>query len=174
MSSKWIFKCKIGATGNIDRYKARLVAQGYSQRPGVDYEETFSPVVRFESLRMIAALAAQTNLQLHQMDVKTAFLNGELKETVYMKQPEGYEEKAKEDLVCKLKRSIYGLKQSPRCWNHTLDSQLKKMGFAQSNSDPCLYISITEEPFIIAVYVDDIPLAGRSIQRIKALNLRNV
>ena len=166
VSSKWIFKCKIGATGNIDRYKARLVAQGYSQRPGVDYKETFSPVVRFESLRMIAALAAQTNLQLHQMDVKTAFLNGELKETVYMKQPEGYEEKAKEDLVCKLKRSIYGLKQSPRCWNHTLDSQLKKMGFAQSNSDPCLYISITGEPFIIAVYVDDILLAGRSIQRI--------
>uniref|UniRef100_A0A1X7U099 Reverse transcriptase Ty1/copia-type domain-containing protein n=1 Tax=Amphimedon queenslandica TaxID=400682 RepID=A0A1X7U099_AMPQE len=77
------------------------------------------------------------------MDVKTAFLNGELKETVYIKQPEGYEEKGKEELVCRLKRSIYGLKQSPHCWNYMLDLQLKKMGFVQSNSDPCLYISIT-------------------------------
>ena len=102
---------------------------------------------------MIAMLAAQNNLHLHQMDVKTAFLNGELKETVYMKQPEGYIERDKERLVCKLKRSNYGLKQSPHCWNSTLNSHLKRMGFVQSTGDPCLYISTTGEPFIIAVYV---------------------
>ena len=92
VNCKWIFKHKIGATGLVERYKARLVAQGYSQLPGIDYEETFSPVVRFESVRTVIALAVQDNLKLHQMDVTTAFLNGELKEQVYMKQPEGYVE----------------------------------------------------------------------------------
>ena len=91
----------------IERYKARLVAQGYSQRPGLDYEETLSPVVRFESVRTVAALAAQNNLKLHQMDVTTAFLNGELQEEVYMKQPEGFVEKGKESMVCRLRR--YGV-----------------------------------------------------------------
>lgn len=166
ISSKWIFKCKIGATGIVERYKARLVAQGYSQRPGVDYEETFAPVVRFESIRTVVALAVQNNLKLHQMDITTAFLNGVLKEVVYMKQPEGYIQNSKEKLVCQLKRSIYGLKQSPRCWNTALDSQLKKMGFIQTTSDPCLYVSSEGEPFIIAVYVDDILLAGKTDSRI--------
>ena len=107
VSSKWIFKRKVGSTGLVEQYKARLVAQGYSQRPGVDYDETFSPVVRSESIQAVIALAAQNNLKLHQMDVTTAFLNGELKEVVYMKQPDGY---IKKGLVSKLKRSIYGLK----------------------------------------------------------------
>ena len=133
VSSKWIFKHKVGSTGLVERYKARLVAQGYSQRPGVDYDKMFSPVVRSESIRAVIALAAQNNLKLHQMDVTTAFLNGELKEVVYMKQPDGYIKKGKERLVCKLKRSIYGLKQSPCCWNSTLDFQLKVMGFYADN-----------------------------------------
>ena len=166
VSSKWIFKHKVGSTGLVERYKARLVAQGYSQRPGVDYDKMFSPVVRSKSIRAVIALAAQNNLKLHQMDVTTTFLNGELKEVVYMKQPDGYIKKGKERLVCKLKRSIYGLKQSPCCWNSTLDSQLKAMGFMQTTSDPCLYVSTEGEPFIIAVYVDDILLAGKLDKRI--------
>ena len=112
------------------------------------------------------ALAAENDLKLHQMDVTTAFLNGELKEEVYMKQPEGFIEEGQEHLVCRLKRSIYGLKQSPRCWNSALDVQLKEMGFAQSTSDPYVYMSTEGEMFVIAVYVDDIVLAGKTDERI--------
>ena len=100
------------------------------------------------------------------MDVTTAFLNGELEEEVYMKQPEGFAAKGQEDLVCKLKRSIYGLKQSPRCWNSALDNQLKKMGFVQAKGDSCLYMASEGEMFMVAVYVDDITLAGKSNKRI--------
>lgn len=169
VGSKWVFKTKKNANGTVERHKARLVAQGYSQQYGQDYDETFSPVVRFESLRTVIALAVQNDLKMHQMDVTTAFLNGELKEEVYMKQPEGYAEKGKEGLVCKLKKSIYGLKQSPRCWNSALDSHLKKMGFVQAAGDPCLYMASEGEMFLIAVYVDDILLAGRSNKRLTAV-----
>ena len=100
------------------------------------------------------------------MDVTTAFLNGDLDGEIYMKQPEGFASEGQAHLVCKLKKSIYGLKQAPRCWNTVLDVQLKKMGFSQSTSDPCIYKSANEEPFLIAVYVDDIILAGRTDKRI--------
>ena len=107
-------------------------------------------------------------LQLHQLDVTTAFLNGTLEEEVFMKQPEGYETKSKEQLVCRLKKSIYGLKQSPRCWNIALDSHLKEMGFSQSQSDPCIYYKDTgDEVFYMGVYVDDIILAGKSESKMK-------
>ena len=162
IGSKWVFKRKIDLGGSVERYKARLVAQGFTQKPGLDYDETFCPVVRFESLRTLAAMAVQDGLILHQMDVTSAFLNGTLSEEVYMKQPEGFIEKGKENLVCKLKHSIYGLKQSPRCWNATLDRQLRHMGFIQSTSDPCIYTASEGEAFIIGVYVDDIILAGKS------------
>ena len=168
---KWIFKVKQDADGNVDRYKARLVAQGFSQKEGEDYDETFSPVVRFESIRTVIALAAQLGLSLHQMDVKTAFLNGELKEKIYTRQPPGYVVQGKETYVCLLYKSLYGLKQSARCWNEELDSQLKKMGFSQSAFDPCIYVRSKEnEIIIIAVYVDDLIIGGEkdsSIKRIK-------
>ena len=102
---------------------------------------------------------------LHQMDVKTAFLNGELEEVVFMKQPEGFVVQGQEHLVCRLKKSIYGLKQSPRCWNLTLDRHLQKMGFVPTTSDPCLYVASEGEMFVISVYVDDIVLAGKSDRR---------
>ena len=105
VDSKWVFKTKRDVNGEFERCKARLVAQGCSQHFGQDYDETFSPVVRFESVRLLLALAVQCHLKLHQMDVKTAFLNGELKEDIYMKQPEGYIEKGREHLVCKLKKT---------------------------------------------------------------------
>ena len=100
VGSKWVFKCKVGANGVIDRYKARLVAQGFSQRFGVDYDETFCPVVRFESLRTLIAAAVQKGLMIHQMDVTAAFLNGKIEEEVYMRQPEGSVESGKQHLVC--------------------------------------------------------------------------
>ena len=100
------------------------------------------------------------------MDITTAFLNGDLEETIYMKQPEGFIAEGQEHLVCRLKKSLYGLKQSPRCWNRALDTQLKTMGSKQSASDPCIYTSTTDDPFILAVYVDDILLAAKSKQKI--------
>lgn len=131
--SKWVFKLKMNADGSVERYTARLVAQGFTQKFGVDYDETICPVVRFELFQTVIALAVQNGLKLHQMDVATAFLNGELKEEVYMKQPESFVTKGQEHLVCRLKRSIYGLKQSSRCWNSVLDKRLKKMGFVQTD-----------------------------------------
>ena len=166
VGSKWVFKLKKNADGSIERCKARLVAQGYSQKEGLDYDETFSPVVRSESVRTVIALAAMNGLTLHQMDITTAFLHGNLAEEVYMKQPEGFLVEGQEHLVCRLKKSIYGLKQAPRCWNQALDAKLKTMGFSQSSSDPCIYISTTDSLLILAVYVDDILLAGKSQTRI--------
>ena len=162
---KWVFKEKVGADGNVDRYKARLVAQGFSQQYGLDYDETFSPVVRTESVHTLIALATQKNLLLNQMDVTTAFLNGILEEEVYMKQPEGFVVKGKEKMVCRLNKSIYGLKQSPRCWNAVLHEHLCKIGFTQSTSDPCIYTS-DGELTILAVFVDDILLATSSTSRL--------
>ena len=114
VGSKWVFKKKVGADGKVEHFKARLVAQGFTQKYGDDYDETFCPVVRLESLRTMLALAVQHDLELHQVDVTTAFLNGTLEEEVFMKQPEGFIVPGSEKLVCRLKKSIYGLKQSPR------------------------------------------------------------
>ena len=112
---KWVFRVKYDGNGNVKCFKSRLVAQGFSQRHGVDYGEVFSPVAHLSSIRILLAFAAENKLQIHQMDVVSAFLNGELKEEIYMRQPPGYELKGKEELVCKLRKSIYGLKQSPHC-----------------------------------------------------------
>ena len=164
---KWVYKVKINNDGSVERYKARLVARGFDQRYGSDYDETFCPVVRLESLRTLIALSTQRELELHHVDVNTAFLNGTLQEEVYMSQPTGYEEKGKEHLVCRLRKSIYGLKQSSRCWNTALDSHLKKMGFTQSKSDPCIYTSGGGDTFYIGVYVDDLIVAGKDKEQMK-------
>ena len=154
VGSKWVFKIKTDADGSVEQYKARLVAQGYTQKFGFDYDETFSFMVRFESVRTVITLAAQHGLKLKQMDVTCAFLNGELEEEICIKQPEGFEVKSKEHRVCKLRRSIYGLKQSPRCWNTILNGKLERMGFSQTKGDPCIYTAQHGEPFIQGVYVE--------------------
>ena len=122
---RWVFKIKHHADGSIERYKARLVAKGYSQQAGVNFEETYSPVARYTTIRTVLAIANQL---VAQMDVQTAFLNGELLEKIYMNQPEGFVENGKEHLVCKLK-SLYGLKQASRCWFKTMDIFLKDNGY---------------------------------------------
>ena len=142
--------------------KARLVAQGYSQTQGVDYEEVFSPVVRYSSIRTLLALANAQNLEIHQMDVKTAFLNGSIEHNIYMSQPEGFIDPDHPDYVCKLKKSIYGLKQSARCWNQTLDSFLLRNGYRKNGADECIYVKSKRNDdglisfVILAIYVDDI------------------
>ena len=168
VGSKWVYKVKTGADDLIEHYKARLVAQGFSQKYGTDYDDTFCLVVRLESLCALTALAVQHDLKLRQVDVTTAFLNGDLEEEVYMKQPKGFILKDKEHLVCKLKKSIYGLKQSTQCWNAALYNQLKKMGFFfQLASDPCIYMAAGGEAFYIGIYFETSYLLEKVTRKLK-------
>ena len=128
VGSKWVFKKKTKADGSIEQYKARLVALGFSQKQGLDYDETFSPVIRFESFRSLVAVAVQKRLKLHQLDITAASLNGHLEEEVFMKQPEGFVVKGKEHLVCKLKLQAE-TKLVYTVWNSTLDAHLKGMEY---------------------------------------------
>ncbi|KAH9101333.1 hypothetical protein LEN26_015722, partial [Aphanomyces euteiches] len=153
---RWIFTKKYTADGTLSRYKARLVAQGFTQVAGVDYTEVFAPVIRTSSIRFLLALAAMSSMQICHMDVQTAFLNGNLQETLYMKQPPGYVQPGSEHLVCRLNKSIYGLKQSSREWNSPLDSYFKSQRFTQLKSDPCIYFRRTPQGLVlVGVYVDD-------------------
>ena len=157
---KWVFKTKRDSKGNIERYKARLVAKGFTQKGGIDYRETFSPVSKKDSLRIIMALVAHYDLELHQMDVKTAFLNGSLEEDIYMDQPEGFSIKGKEHLACKLKKSIYGLKQASRQWYLKFHNTITSFGFKENTVDRCIYLKVSGSKFIFLIlYVDDILLA---------------
>ena len=154
---KWVFKVKYAEEGQVERFKGRLVAKGFLQKHGIDYDETFSPVVRFSSIRTLLAFAISRGMHIHQMDVVTAFLNGELDEEIYMQQPEGYVRPGEENLVCRLRKSLYGLKQSSRCWNKTFREFLQNEGFKQSAADPCVFIRESEEGLaVVAVYVDDL------------------
>lgn len=153
IKAKWVFKLKKDENGKIIRYKARLVAKGYSQIYGIDYDETYSPVVRYTSLRMLMAVAARDDLKIYQMDAITAFLQGDLDVKLYMEQPEGYEDGSKK--ICRLNKAIYGLKQAGREWNLKLDAALKVFGLRRSQLDPCIYFG-KDNTLILAIYVDDI------------------
>ena len=162
VGSKWIFKKKEGIPGKEEpRFKARLVAKGFTQREGIDYNEVFSPVVKHRSIRTILAIVAKEDLELEQLDVKTAFLHGTLDETIYMQQPQGFEVKSDTEQVCLLKRSLYGLKQSPRQWYRRFDDFMKKQGFNRSNYDWCVYTKSLNNGKLIylLLYVDDMLLA---------------
>ena len=168
VGSKWVYKAKQKANGDIDRYKARLVARGFSQEAGVDYDEVFAPVARYNSIRSVLAIANQLDLEVHQMDVKSAFLNGDLENEIFMKQPEGFVDSENPDYVCLLKKSLYGLKQSARCWNLVMDEYLKSNGYKQSTADMCIYYKSEVKDgrtvlMIIAVYVDDTILASNNM-----------
>lgn len=153
LGCKWVFKTKKDADGNIVRHKARLVIQGFLQRKGIDYEETFSPVIRYSSIRFILALAVKFNLELQQMDAVTAFIQGDVDEEIYMVQPKEFQQGNK---VCKLNKAIYGLKQASRLWNLKLDAALQEIGFTRSKVDPCIYFKVKGKLMtVIGVYVDD-------------------
>jgi len=137
---KWVFKLKDASPDFVaPRYKARLVAKGFSQKEGIDYHEIFSPVVKHTSIRALLALVALFDLELEQMDVKTAFLHGELEEEIFMAQPEDFVVEGKENHVCLLKKSLYGLKQSPRQWYHRFDSYVTSHAFERSSYDACVF-----------------------------------
>ena len=155
---KWVFKVKYKQDESLQRYKARLVAKGYAQKHKIDYDETFSPVVCFSLIRVLLVFALQHNMHIHQMDVVTAFLHGDLEEEIYMTQPSGYSVKGKENLICRLKKSLYGLKQSPRCWAKAFQQYVETVGFSQSAADPFVFVRAIDLSTIIAVYVDDLIL----------------
>ena len=139
VTCKWVFKTKKDENGGLGRYKARLVARGFSQKFGTDYDEIFAPVIKQATFKLLLAIAGKQKLLVKHFDAKTAFLNGELKETIYMKQPQAYEVTKKEQvMVCKLKKGLYGLKQAANIWNKKLDSILKSNNFMQGSADPCL------------------------------------
>lgn len=161
LSNKWILKIK-----GDGKYKARLVVRGYEQRHGIDYEETFSPVINISSIRIILAIAANKEYHITKLDIKTAFLYGELSEEIYMQIPEGYD--YTEEKVCKLKKSLYGLKQSPLKWNQKFSSTLKHIGLKQLDTDPCIF-KTEEGDVIFGIYVDDGILIGKDKSKIKKI-----
>jgi len=149
---KWVFKRKLAEDGSVLRYKARLVAKGCFQKYGQDYIETFSPVVRYTSIRFLIALTVKWNMEIDQMDAVTAFLQGDLKEEIFIEQPASYNDGS--NRVCRLKKAMYGLKQSGRQWNIALDNVLRSYGLEKSKMDPCVYHT-KDASLIVAIYVDD-------------------
>jgi len=156
--------------GNVHTFKARLVAKGYTQTQGIDYDETFSPVAKIKSIRILLAIAAFHDYEVWQMDVKTAFLNGKLDEDVYMAQPEGFVDIKYPNRVCKLEKSIYGLKQASRSWNLCFHEKVKEFGFSRSEDESCIYVKASGSNVVFLVlYVDDILLIGNDIPMLQGV-----
>ncbi|KAG7536932.1 Integrase catalytic core [Arabidopsis suecica] len=161
VSSRWIFTIKYKSNGDIERYKARLVARGFSQTYGADYKETFAPVAKLHTVRVVLSLATNLSWELWQMDVKNAFLQGELEDDVYMTPPPGLEATIDPGKVWRLRKAIYGLKQSPRAWYHKLSRTLKDHGFKKSESDHTLFTLQSPQGIVVVlIYVDDLIISG--------------
>ena len=170
VKSKWVFRVKTNEKGEVEKFKARVVAKGYSQVEGVDYDQIFSPTVRFESIRQLIALGASKGLEMHQMDVTTAFLYAPLEEEVYMEQPDGTVKEGEEAKVMRLLKCLYGLKQSPRQWNLCIDAVLQKLGFRRLKSDVGIYVKGEgDEAVYIALYVDDMFMVGKKLKNIEVV-----
>ena len=164
---KWIFKKKTDMEGNVITYKAKLVAKGYRQRQGIDYDKTFSPVAMLKSIRILLAIVAHYNYDKWKKDVKMTFLNGNLFEEVYMTQLEGFIY-GNGDKVFKLQRSIYGLKQASRSWNIRFDETIKEFGFSQNPDEPCMHKKVSGSAVVfIVLYVNDILLIGNDVSTLQ-------
>jgi histone deacetylase 1/2 len=171
---KWVYKIKRKPDGSLDRYKARLVAKGFKQRYGIDYEDTFSPVIKAATIRVILSLAVSCGWSLRQLDVQNAFLHGLLEEDVYMHQPPGFEDPNQPNYVCKLDKALYGLKQAPRAWYSRLSERLIQLGFKASKADTSLFfLSKGGITMFVLVYVDDIIVAS-STEQATSLLLRDL
>jgi len=167
IGSKLVFRIKHNTDGSIERYKARLVAKGFLQMPGIDFDETFAPVVKLTSIRIMCALAVRLKLHFHHLDVDTAFLNSPLQEEIYMRMPEGSGEH--EGKIVRLHRSLYGLKQASRVWNELLDTELQKIGYIRIHADFCIYVYREGETILfLAVYVDDMGLLGNNLDAMQS------
>jgi hypothetical protein len=163
-----VFRTKLNADGSINRHKARLVVKGYAQIFGVDFFDTFAPVARQDTIRMLLAVAAHNGWKIFQLDVQSAFLDGFLDEEIFVEQPEGYAVKGQEDKVYLLKKALYGLKQAPRAWYSRIDEYLLKFGFVKSLSESTLYIKGDQANFIvISLYVDDLLVTGSNVELIQ-------
>ena len=167
---RWTFRVKRDNLGAINKYKSRLVAQGFTQVKGLDYTETFSPTIRFTTIRLILTIACRDNLELRHIDIKGAYLNGRLEDDVYMRQPKGFITKGQEHLICKLNKGIYGLKQSGRVWHQTLKHGLEKLGFRAGEADTTVFFRSDRNSTEIARwYVDDGLLAADSMKSMERM-----
>jgi hypothetical protein len=170
IGSKWVFKKKLRPDGTIERYKARLVIKGYSQKESEDFFDTYSPVARLTTIRVLLSLATSHGLLVHQMDVKTTFLNGEVYDEIYMEQPAGFVANDQEGMVCKLLKPLYGLKQAPKQWHEKFNRTLTSASFVVNEADKCVYYRYGGgEGVILCLYVDDILILGMSLDVIKEI-----
>jgi hypothetical protein len=159
VTGKWLFRHKLTSDGSLDCYKAHWVLRGFTQRPGVDYDETFSPIVKFATVRSVLSLALSRDWAIHQLDIKNAFLHDTLTEIVYCSQPTGFVDADRPDLVYRLNRSLYGLKHAPRAWYSLFASYLASIGFVEAKSDTSLFIYRRgDDTVYLLLYVDDIVL----------------
>lgn len=154
---KWIFKTKLNEIGEIDKFKAKLVAKGYHQKHGVDFHKVFAPVARWDTIRLILAIAAKRAWEVFQLDVKSAFLHGELKEDVFVEQPKGFEVPNESNKIYKLKKALYGLKQVPRAWYSRIEGYFVREGFGKCYCVHTLFVKKDGESIlIVSLYVDDL------------------
>ena len=161
IGSKWLFKKKFNAEGKVEKYKARLVEKGYSQVEGVGFGDIFSLVAKLTSIRFSLSIAVAFDIEMEQRDVKTSFLHGDLEEEIYMKHPEGFVVKGKKELVCRLRKSLYGLKQSPRTSYKKFDTYMLRLGFTRRKVGYCVYFKLIGDCLIyLVLYVDDMLLIG--------------
>lgn len=168
LTNRWVFKTKYYQQGNIEKLKARLVVRGHTQRHGIDYDEIFAPVARYESIRTLLAASVNEEMYIHQIDVVTAYVQGDLSDEIYMEQSEMFVKYGEESKVCKLQKSLYGLKQSGCEWYKKIDGYITSIGGKRTMVDPCIYVFYNNDRVIMAIYVDII-LASKKIGKLELI-----